>query len=170
MKKKLKKLGNPVLRSRSRIVLKITSKVKETVNHMWDILNKCPTGVGLAAPQIGTDKRIIIVKDGDENICLINPVIVEADLEKEIELESCMSLPRVHLKVPRSKKIKVIGKNLGNNDVEIEAEGLLSRTLQHEIDHLDGILIIDYAEPEKRNEILDNFDFPKNNIERKRVK
>jgi peptide deformylase len=107
-------------------------------------------GVGLAAPQIGIPKRIIVLDIGDNFIELINPEIISQE-GSQIGREGCLSVPDTVGLVDRAKKIKVKGLNRNNETVEFEAEDLLARVFQHEIDHLDGVLFIDKAVQIKRN-------------------
>ena len=101
------------------------------------------SGVGLAAPQVGVSKRIILV-DGEEDglIVLINPVIIKSEGEL-IDEEGCLSVPGIYSQVKRSLKVTVKALNENGDPIEITKEGLTARALQHEIDHLDGILFID---------------------------
>lgn len=101
-------------------------------------------GVGLAAPQVGVSKQIIVLDDGEGPINLINPEIVVKGSEKEALEEGCLSFPGIRATVSRPTTVKVKGLNEKGESVCYEAEGLLARILQHEIDHLNATLIIDY--------------------------
>ncbi len=107
-------------------------------------------GIGIAAPQLGVNQRIIVIDLGDGPLALINPEIVEASEEKEVMEEGCLSVPQVYVEVERSQHIRVRGSNLDGQPAELEARGFLARVLQHEIDHLNGILIIDRISFTKR--------------------
>lgn len=109
-------------------------------------------GVGLAATQLGVQKRIIVFDVGDEKqpTALCNPVIVESSDDREIDDEGCLSLPGITVPVERSLSVVAEGLDLAGKPVRIEAGAFLARVLQHEIDHLDGILILDRATPEER--------------------
>lgn len=114
-------------------------------------------GVGLAAPQIGVMKRVIVYdisEDGHELIALCNPRIVEASEECDVNDEGCLSLPGISVPVERSCKITCEAVTLSGETVRIDAEDFHARVLQHEIDHLDGVLIIDRATPEERKAAL----------------
>jgi len=161
----IKQIGFPTLRIKSENVTKITDKEKRIVINLWKLLDKSRTGVGLSAPQIGSNKRIIIAKDNDRKITLINPVIHEVEKEKEKGFEGCLSVPNINVEIERLKKIKVTGKNLGNNEVSLELEGLLARIVQHEVDHLDGKVIIYYLPEERRKNILEIFSLKSDSIE-----
>jgi len=101
-------------------------------------------GVGLAAPQVGVSKRVIIVDLEDEVFELINPEIVSSE-GTQVDSEGCLSIPGIKGKVSRSEKVVVTGLNREGEMIEIEAEGLLARIFQHEIDHLNGVLFTDIA-------------------------
>jgi len=107
-------------------------------------------GIGIAAPQIGLNQRIVVIDLGDGPLALINPEIVEASEGKEIMEEGCLSVPQVYVEVERSEHIRVRGANLDGQPVELEARGFFARVLQHEIDHLNGILIVDRISYTKR--------------------
>ena len=112
-------------------------------------------GVGLAAPQVGVSKRLILVdptanKEPGNLTTLINPVIIEQE-GTETDSEMCLSVPEISIDVPRAKRIVVKGIDLNGKEVVIEAEGFLARIYQHEIDHLNGTVILDYASQLKRS-------------------
>lgn len=107
-------------------------------------------GIGIAAPQLGVNQRVIVIDLGDGPLALINPEIVEASEEKEVLEEGCLSVPQVYVEVERAVHIRVRGSNLDGIPVELEARGFFARVLQHEIDHLNGILIIDRISFTKR--------------------
>jgi peptide deformylase len=110
-------------------------------------------GIGLAAPQLGVLKRVIVYdlsEDGKGLTALCNPVIVDSSEECEVDEEGCLSLPGINVPVKRSCTVTCEGLDLEGKQVRIEAEGLAARLFQHEIDHLEGVLIIDRASPEER--------------------
>jgi len=113
-------------------------------------------GIGLAAPQIGVLKRVIVYDLEDEGrpIALCNPAIVEYGDEREVDEEGCLSFPGISVDVERAVTVVCEAISLSGRPVRIEAEGLHARLLQHEIDHLDGVLIIDRATPEERKAAL----------------
>lgn len=137
------KLPNETLRARSQAVKKINDGVLRVLDNMRDTLY-AEDGLGLAAPQIGILKRIIIVATDKEYIELINPEIVAREGE-QIGTEGCLSVPGIIGRVKRSLHVKVRGLNRSGEQTEINASELLAKALQHEIDHLDGILFIDKA-------------------------
>ena len=140
---------NESLRKQSRVVEKIDDKILTIIEDMKETLYE-KNGVGLAAPQIGILKRIIIVDIGEGPIVLLNPVLVYQKGEIT-EVEGCLSVPGVWGTVTRPEKVIVRGMNPEGETVEIEGEGLLARAFCHEIDHLNGIIytdkVIDYVDP-----------------------
>ncbi len=142
------KFPNPLLRRRARPIELIEPQEKDLVDDMLETmyLNQ---GVGLASSQVGISKRAIVVDVGEGPLQLINPVIVKR-ISSEAGEEGCLSLPSVVVKVKRSQKILFKGLDRDGKLIEKEAKGLLARAIQHEVDHLDGRLIIDYVNPIKR--------------------
>lgn len=134
---------DPVLRQKSLAVANINAGVLRVLENMRDTLYAAD-GVGLAAPQIGISKRIIVVDPGDQLIQLINPVIIYSEGEQNGS-EGCLSVPGKVGWVKRAQKVIVKGLNPSGEMIEIEALDFLARILQHEIDHLDGILFPDKA-------------------------
>jgi len=141
----IKIYGEPILREKASKVDKIEKADLLLIEKMIDTMF-ANEGIGLAAPQIGIGKQIIVVRNDKDIIKLINPVILRKEGKEEAK-EGCLSLPDIYVDVKRSAYISVEGKNEKLETVIIEAEGLTARVLQHEIDHLNGILIIDYASP-----------------------
>jgi len=136
--------GNPILRKKSKTVYGINSEIKKLINDMIETMYSA-NGIGLAANQVGVLLRIIVIDITPEKtapIVLINPEIIEKE-GKLCEYEGCLSFPGLNLMIKRARFVKVKGLNDNCKPVEIEAEGLLSRVLQHEIDHLSGIVFID---------------------------
>ncbi len=118
----------------------IITLLDDMVETMYDA-----KGVGLAAPQIGIPKRLIVIDCEDENVMqLVNPVILEAE-GSCTDVEGCLSIPQVFGEVSRAQRVKVRALNRQGSEVVFEAQDLLARILQHEIDHLDGILFVDRA-------------------------
>ncbi|MGI6119562.1 MAG: peptide deformylase, partial [Desulfosporosinus sp.] len=130
-------------------VKEVNSSIIKLLDNMNDTLDAAD-GVGLAAPQIGVSKRVIIVKLNGELIELINPLILEKKGAQK-DKEGCLSIPNVMGDVIRSAKISLQGLNRQGESVVMEAEGLMARALQHEIDHLDGILFVDIAKKTYRS-------------------
>ena len=146
------KKEDPILRKKAKEVLEVTPKITKLIQNMTSTMYK-EKGIGLAAPQVGFSKRVIVVDIGDEHglYALVNPVIVEKK-GSENGAEGCLSCPEEYGEVIRAKEIVVEGQNEKGEPVRIQAEGLLARAFQHEIDHLDGILFIDKATNLRRGE------------------
>ncbi len=142
MNKGIIKYPNPILRKKSEELKEITPGIKELVFDMIETMEK-NEGVGLAASQIGVLKRIIICQTEKGPETFINPKIIKKSREKTFEEEGCLSIPGIRLKIKRAKEIEVEVLGEDGKEVVIKADGLLARILQHEIDHLDGILFID---------------------------
>lgn len=140
---------NPVLKRVADPIPEVTSEIRQLLSDMAETMYEAP-GIGLAAPQIGQSLRAIVVDIGDDEetgekgqlFKLINPEIVHAQGTIDYE-EGCLSIPDVRETVRRKSEIIVRAKDENNTEVEIEADGLLAICLQHEIDHLNGILFID---------------------------
>lgn len=140
---KIVELGDKILKEKARTIPKVTPNVQKLLNNMVETMYKAG-GVGLAAPQVGVSKRVIVVDIGEGLIELINPEILSFS-GREIDTEGCLSIPGIVGDVPRASDVKVKGLDRSGKECAIEAKGLLARALQHEIDHLDGILFIDRA-------------------------
>ena len=150
---KIRTWGDPILRQRSREVDKLTDLHRGLVNNMLDTMREAP-GVGLAAPQVGVAERIFTWEVEDRFGALVNPVITErSDAESEDE-EGCLSIPGVFYPVSRAERVRVEGLDADGRPVRLDAEGLLARVCQHEIDHLDGVLFIDHLSQEDRRDAL----------------
>jgi len=150
-------LGDEVLRARSDEVEDFGRDLTRLVADMWETMYHAE-GVGLAAPQIGILQRIIVVdvrEDGDmQRMALVNPVIVDSGVKKEKGPEGCLSIPGLEELVERSLTVLVEGFNPFGEPLMLEASGLFARALQHEIDHLDGILFLDRVSPLKRKMLM----------------
>ncbi len=144
-------MGDPVLREKAKPVKEINDSILRLLDNLRDTLHEYE-GVGLAAPQIGVSKRVIVVENGDEYYELINPEIIKEE-GRETAIEGCLSIPQLTGKVKRAARVTVKGLNREGKEVTIEADGLLARAFQHEIDHLDGILFVDRAEWVARKEM-----------------
>ena len=138
--------GNDVLRNRAEEFDEVDDSVRELIQRMYEIMAEA-NGLGLAGPQIGVPKRIFTYDVGEGPHALINPEIVKRSGE-ETGIEGCLSIPGLQGEVPRSERVVVTGIDENGNKVRIRAQGILARVFQHEIDHLDGTLFIDRADPE----------------------
>lgn len=153
--KKIRKIGDPVLREKSREVKTIDKNILALVEDMIDTVSDSGiSGIGLAAPQIGVLKRIIIVFLNKKFETFINPEIKILDNEMLEDEEGCLSVYSIKTIVKRPRKIKLSAKNLKGDEVELEAEEMLARIFMHEIDHLNGMLFIDRLNPKARKDFL----------------
>jgi peptide deformylase len=153
--RKIRKIGDPVLREIASKVDKIDSGIKDIVKDMVDTMKE-KGGVGLAAPQIGISKRIIIVRNGERIETFINPELEVLDNNVTESGEGCLSIYSIQgFTVDRYRKIRVRAKNLKGKPVDIIAEGFLAIIFQHEIDHLNGKMFIDHLDPDSRMELLE---------------
>jgi peptide deformylase len=143
------KLGHPVLRQIAKPITLATQEIQELIGRMTRIMREAH-GLGLAAPQVGVSLRLFIYDAGDKKglRVLINPVIVSARDEQTDPPEGCLSIPGLQGVVKRSNQIRVKGYDGRLKPVTINATELEARVIQHEIDHLDGILFFDRADPE----------------------
>jgi len=152
----IKEYGEPVLRGKALPVKEITPEILNLIRDMAETMY-ADSGIGLAAPQVGISKRITVI-DGEEDglIVLINPMIVKSEGEL-VEEEGCLSVPGIYSQVKRSSKVTVKALNQNGDPIEMTKEGLAARALQHEIDHLDGILFIDRIGRMERQIVLNKF-------------
>jgi peptide deformylase len=135
--------GDQVLRRRAKAIKKITESHARILSQMAQLMYDSE-GVGLAAPQVGIDAAMVVVDAGSGLYKLINPRIVQRQGSQVLE-EGCLSVPGVCLKVKRAREIVVVAQDENGGTLKIEAQDLLARIFQHEIDHLRGRLIVDYA-------------------------
>lgn len=146
-------LGSPVLRQTSRIVDEVDDEVETLVRDLFDTMYAAE-GIGLAANQVGLDVRVAVVQAGEEPaIVLINPEIVEREGEERGE-EGCLSIPDIFGDVDRALRIVVETTGLDGKRTRHEVSDLTARAVQHEIDHLDGVLFLDHLSPLKRRMLL----------------
>jgi len=138
----IKKYPDKVLRKKCEEIEGISSYEKDLFSKMLFTMRRFQ-GIGLAAPQVGILKRLIVVDIGEKEIKLANPKILEVKGEDKL-VEGCLSIPGAQVEVKRAYEVVVEGLNEKGKLIQIKAKGLLARVLQHEIDHLDGKLIIDY--------------------------
>ncbi len=136
-------LGDQILREKAKPVPKVTDNIRKLLNNLADTLREA-NGVGLAAPQIGVSKRVVVVDVGEGLIELVNPEISERQGE-DTDSEGCLSIPGVYGEVSRAARVVVKALDRNGEVIKVEGTGLLARALQHEIDHLDGILFVDKA-------------------------
>lgn len=136
---------DPILREKAMVVTKFNANLHKLLDDMAETMYDAD-GVGLAAPQVGISKRVIVMDCGDGLIEVVNPEIVAFEGEQFDYPEGCLSIPGLRGDVRRHEWIKLRGQDRNGNEIELEANGLLSRCAQHEIDHLNGVLFIDVAD------------------------
>ncbi len=151
------KWPEPVLAKRGEEITVFDKALEKLVEEMFESMYAAQ-GIGLAAPQIAISKRITVIdvsfrKDPADKLVLINPEVIQLE-GKQTEEEGCLSLPEIREKVNRAAKVRVRAQNVKGEWFEVEGEELLARALQHEIDHLDGVLFIDRLSRLKRELVL----------------
>ena len=149
----IRTFGDPVLKTQAAKVAEIDGKVARLVDDMFDVLYESDSGIGLAAPQIGVQKQIFVWDMDEEPMVVINPEIVESSGEWVYD-EGCLSIPGLYVEMLRPNQVLMRGLDLDGNTIEIEADELAGRLFQHEIDHLNGVLMFDRMTPEQRKEAL----------------
>jgi peptide deformylase len=145
----IRMFGDPVLKTRASPVESFDGSLSNLAEDMLATMRE-HEGVGLAANQVGRLKRILVAALEEDEFVLVNPVVEEAAETIEKELEGCLSIPGIQVEVERPTAITVSGQDASGSPLKIEASGLLARILQHEIDHLDGVLILDRTDRESR--------------------
>lgn len=143
--------NDPILRKTAKPITEITENVKQLAQDMLETMREAE-GVGLAAPQVGILKRLVVIDVGDGPIFMINPEIIEQCGEQDGN-EGCLSCPGVSGTVVRPNYVKAKALDLNGNEIIVEGEGLLARAICHETDHLNGKLFIDIAKNIVRNQI-----------------
>ena len=148
-------LGDPVLRQETRPVAAVTDEHRRLIDDMFETMHRAQ-GIGLAAPQVGRTERIAVVdvEGGKQPLALINPQVVSSSAGTEKSEEGCLSIPDVFGDVERPASVVVRALDRDGRAIEISASGLLARCLQHEIDHLDGKLFLDYLSLLKRRSAM----------------
>jgi peptide deformylase len=145
--RKILTMDQPVLRTKAKKISRFDPWLERLVADMWETMREAP-GVGLAAPQIGESVRVLVAEYEDNTVALVNPEIVKASEEEELGTEGCLSIPGyVGDNVPRALAVTVKARDPKGKEIRIKADGWFARILQHEIDHLDGILYIDRIDP-----------------------
>lgn len=150
----VRQFGDPVLRSDTRRIEVFDDSVKAQAERMIQLMDEA-FGIGLAAPQIGISNRLLVYRVGETPpVILANPVIEWSSEDEETFEEGCLSLANVHVDVDRPIHVRVVGQDAAGDPLKIEASGLNARVIQHEMDHLEGILIFDRASKDQRKEAL----------------
>ena len=145
---------DPRLRLRASPVAQVDDQVRQAVRDMFDTMYDAP-GIGLAATQVNIQRQIIVIdvsEDKNNPICLINPQIIESDGTEEMQ-EGCLSVPGFYENVTRAERVTVRALNEQGESIEIKADGILAVCIQHEMDHLEGKLFVDYLSALKRQRI-----------------
>ncbi len=145
----IRRFGDPVLKTRAAPVESFDGSLAHLAEEMLLTMRE-HEGVGLAANQVGRLKRILVAAVEDETFVLVNPVLEEAADTTEHALEGCLSIPEIQVEVERPAAVTISAQDTSGAPLRIEASGLLARILQHEIDHLDGVLILDRTDRESR--------------------
>jgi peptide deformylase len=160
MKLEVRILGDPILRAKAAPVGAISEATRELIKNMFETMY-AEEGVGLAAPQVGIGERIIVVDPQQDDVApfaLINPEIVETSRETEKGEEGCLSIPGLRDIVERSYSVVVRGLTPEGEETKFDLSGLPARIIQHEVDHLDGILFFDRVSPLKRKLLLSKWE------------
>ncbi len=139
---KIIKYPNPILRKKSKKIEIIDRKIKKLAQDMLETL-KSAQGLGLAAPQVGESISLFVLNFGEKSLVFINPEIIKKSKKKEVLEEGCLSFPGLFLKIKRPKEIEIKALDLNGQEIKRKFNGLDARVIQHEIDHLNGILFID---------------------------
>jgi peptide deformylase len=156
---KIEMLGSPVLRRKADEIGEIDDDLRRLIADMFETMYAAE-GIGLAGPQVGVSRRVVVIDlkdDQQSRMALINPRVVELAGEPEKEEEGCLSIPGVSALVSRRPAVVVEALDEQGRPLRIEADGLLGRCLQHEIDHLDGVLFIDHLSALKRSMVVKKY-------------
>jgi peptide deformylase len=153
----IRKFPDPVLKEKALPVEKVDKEVIKLIENMAETMYDAP-GVGLAANQVGILRQVVVIDIDNDLIALINPEITEYSEEISEGEEGCLSVgAEIQVVVPRSERVKVRALNPKGELSELEAEGILARALQHEIDHINGIVILDRTSPDEKRRALREF-------------
>jgi peptide deformylase len=151
----VRKFGDPVLKTKARPVQHFDDTLSAEIDRMGHLMNDA-LGIGLAATQVGVLHRLLVYRvqsDAPVSV-LVNPVIKWRSSEEEISEEGCLSLPNVHVEVERPVHLRVEAQDEAGEPITVEASGLEARVIQHEMDHLDGVLILDRTPRDQRKEAM----------------
>ncbi len=153
--RQVRKLGDPVLRASAVAVERFDERLRAEVQRMGELMQDA-LGVGLAATQIGVLHRVLVYKayEDDPVSALVNPVLEWESEEREVKEEGCLSLPGVHVEVERAVRVRVRAQDPHGRELVVEEEGLPARVIQHEMDHLEGLLILDRISREARRDAM----------------
>ncbi len=152
----IRQFGDPVLRSPALEITQFDEALADEADRMAAIMVNA-RGVGLAAPQLGSLRRLVVVRTGEEGeeiVALCNPRITWRSEETDVDSEGCLSIGEISVDIERAAAIRVEAQDVAGRPIELEPEGFEARVIQHELDHLDGVLILDRTAPEQRREAL----------------
>jgi peptide deformylase len=151
----VRKLGDPVLRAAALPVERFDDALKREIERMGTLMADA-LGIGLAANQVGVLHRVFVYRVSPEDPirAVVNPVIEDSSDELEVAEEGCLSLPGVHVEVERPAEVRLRGQDADGQELVVEASGLEARVIQHELDHLDGVLILDRISRQERKEAM----------------
>ena len=149
----LRTFGDPVLKTRAAPVDTFDESLARLAQEMLATMRE-REGVGLAANQVGRLKRILVAAVEEKEYVIVNPTIEETDRSTEKDLEGCLSIPGIQVEVERPTAVTVSGQDASGAPLHLEASGLLARVLQHEVDHLDGVLILDRTDRQSRKDAM----------------
>jgi peptide deformylase len=149
----LRTFGDPVLKTRAAPVETFDESLARLAQEMLATMRE-QEGVGLAANQVGRLKRILVAAVEDQEYVIVNPTIEERARSTEKDLEGCLSIPGIQVEVERPTAVTVSGQDASGAPLRLEASGLLARVLQHEVDHLDGVLILDRTDRQSRKDAM----------------
>ncbi len=153
MSYKIRTYGDPVLKTKAAAIENVDGRVIRLVDEMFDTLVDSGNGLALAAPQVGVQKQVVVWDFGEDPLAIVNPEIIESDGEWLFD-EGCLSIPGLYVEMLRPKRVLVRGVSLDGEIIEIEADELEARMFQHEIDHLNGVLMFDRLEGDQRKEAM----------------
>ncbi|MEY3070061.1 MAG: peptide deformylase [Actinomycetota bacterium] len=153
MSYQIRTFGDPVLASQAAAVTDIDGKIVRIVEEMFDTLYDSDSGIGLAAPQVGIQRQIFVWDMDDEPMVILNPTITESDGEWVYD-EGCLSIPGLYVEMTRPKMVLMKGIDMNGNEISLEADELEARLFQHELDHLNGVLMFDRMQPEQRKQAI----------------
>jgi peptide deformylase len=148
----IRTFGDPVLRQRAREVENVDDRLVRLAQDMIETMYAAP-GVGLAATQVGVERRMFVYDVGDGPQTIVNPTISESRGEWEFE-EGCLSVPGLHWNIVRPKEVHLTGFDLEGNEISIDADEYIARVFQHELDHLDGVLLLQRLQPKERKDAM----------------
>jgi peptide deformylase len=151
----IRQYPDSALRLPARELAEVDADVRRLAGRMIDLMHDAH-GVGLAGTQVGTLRRVIVFRNGDDPVAIavVNPTLAERSEETSVDDEGCLSLQGVLVPVERSVRVTLVGLDLDGQELRLELDGLAARVVQHEVDHLDGVLIIDRTDPESRKQAM----------------